>query len=88
MIKKFGRKWELLKAGANSISKYPAIKLFGKKESYEIEKQAKRAGREFEGTLTDLPDIDWEEEVDKLDLDEDLKKRVLEKLEKYLKKMK
>lgn len=77
----------LLRAGANSISKFPALKKFGSEEAKEIEKQASIAGREFVGSLTKLPSIDWEQEVWKLDLDDDLKAKVLFKLEQYLAKM-
>ena len=37
----------LLKAGANSISKFPIMKEFGKKSAKEIEKQAEKTGRKF-----------------------------------------
>jgi len=77
----------LLKAGANSISKFPALKKFGAKESQEIEKQAELAGRKFLGTLTKLPDIDWDKEVDMLDLDETLKEQIKHKLKQYLLQM-
>jgi biotin synthase-like enzyme len=74
----------LLKAGANSISKLPALKIFGKKEAFEIEKQAKQAKRNFKGTLTKLPIIDWNKEVDSFSFDEKLKKDIKKKLEIYL----
>ena len=45
----------LLDAGANSISKFPALKEFGKKSAVEIEVQAKAAGRKLTSTLTKLP---------------------------------
>lgn len=77
----------LLKAGATSISKYPALKRFGSAPSFEIERQAKLAGREFCGTLTRLPDTDWEKQVMKLDLDSEMKKRIMPKLSQYLKQM-
>jgi len=78
----------LLNSGANSISKFPATSKFGSKEAYEIERQAKLAGREFQGTLTKLPDIDWDKEVDKLtELDKDLRERIKIKLHQYIKTM-
>ncbi|MFH1505658.1 MAG: radical SAM protein [archaeon] len=77
----------LLKSGANSISKFPVMKKFGKESAKEIEKQAKKAGREFKGTLTKLPKLDWNAEVEKLDLDPALKEKIKEKLKLYLKKM-
>lgn len=66
----------LLKAGANSISKFPALKVFGSKEAEAIEKGAKEAGRIFKGTLTNLPKIDLDKETS----DE----KVKEKLRQYL----
>jgi len=77
---------ELLRAGANSISKFPILKRFGSKEAKEIEKQVEKAGFKFKGTLTKLPDINWDKEIDNLDLNYDLKKRIKEKLKLYLKK--
>ncbi|MBN2368732.1 radical SAM protein, partial [Candidatus Woesearchaeota archaeon] len=63
----------LLKAGANGITKLPAIKLFGKKPAIEIEEGARKAGRKFLGTLTKYPDVDIDEELSKLNFDDDLK---------------
>ncbi|KYK24708.1 hypothetical protein AYK26_06570 [Euryarchaeota archaeon SM23-78] len=78
----------LLRAGANSISKFPAIKYFGSKQAGEVERQARLAGRKFKGTLTKLPEVDWDKEVDKLDLNDGLKEKIEQKLRAYLKKMK
>ncbi|MDO8642746.1 MAG: radical SAM protein [Candidatus Woesearchaeota archaeon] len=77
----------LLQAGANSISKFQAIKFFGTSIAQEIEAQAHNAGREFKGTLTKLPDIDWENEVKRLSVDEALKKGIQEKLSQYLRQI-
>ncbi len=77
----------LLEAGATSISKYPALKRFGSKSAFDIENQAKLAGREFEGTLTKLPDIEWDNEVDNLDFDDELKEKIKIKLNQYIKQM-
>ena len=77
----------LLKAGANSVSKLPAIKKFGSVEMGKIEEGAESVGRKFRGTLTSLPSVDWDKEVDKLDIDECLKKSVKVKLKQYLGKM-
>ena len=75
----------LLNAGANSISKYPALKVFGQESAYEIENQARIAGRKMKGSLTKLPNIDWDKEIDKLDLLDDLKPKIKVKLDSYLK---
>lgn len=76
-----------LKAGANSISKFPALKVFGKKPAKELEAQAKKAGRKFVGTLTKMPKIDIDKEIGGLDLDDKLKEKVKAKVKEYLKNM-
>ncbi len=78
---------ELLKAGANSVSKFPALKAFGGKEAMEIERQTALAGRKFIGTLTKMPVIDWDTEVDRLSFDNSLKEQVRKKLHSYTEKM-
>ncbi len=78
----------LLKAGANSISKYPITRYFASKSAQEIEDYSKKAGRTFKGTLTKIPEnIDWDKEVDNLKLDKEMKEKVRKKLKQYLKKM-
>ena len=77
----------LLKAGANSISKFPAIREFGSPLAKEIEKQASLAGRKFQGTLTSLSDHDWDNEINSLPFDDKLKQQIRLKLEQYLKTM-
>jgi len=77
----------LLKAGANAFTKFPATKMFGTKEAHRIEKDIKEAGRELKGSITSLPDIDWNEEIEKIGLDEELEIEVKEKLKVYLKRM-
>jgi len=83
---KVGNVRELLKAGANSISKFPAIKLYGTEYAKEIEEQAKKAGFKFKGRLYGKIKIDYNE-INKLNFDEKLKDKVKIKLEKYIEKM-
>ena len=47
----------LLKAGADSITKFPSIRKFNTNYAKTIEKEAKKANRIFKGTLTKLPKI-------------------------------
>ncbi|MBW2973186.1 radical SAM protein [Candidatus Woesearchaeota archaeon] len=77
----------LFKAGANAITKFPATKLFGTEQAETIEKGAKEAGRNFKGTLTKLPNLNWNKEIDTLDLNKTLKEQLKEKLRQYLKAM-
>jgi biotin synthase-like enzyme len=77
----------LLKAGANNITKFPVLRLFGTEKAEEVEEQARIAGRKFVGTLTKLPKIDWDKEIDKLEFDKGLKDKTRKKLNDYLRKM-
>ena len=76
---------ELLEAGADSITKFPSIKLFNSRFAQQIEKEIKTAGRTFKGTLTKLPNIDWNKEVDKYNLTN--KKIIKNKIKQYIKQM-
>jgi len=78
----------LLDAGANSISKLKAIKIFGSDVAKEIEKRAESVGREFKGTLTKLPNIDWEKEVDKISVENELKMEIKKKVNEYINQIK
>jgi biotin synthase-like enzyme len=75
----------LLKAGANSISKFPAIRHFGGKEAMEIENQARLAGRVFRGTLTKTAFPSSEGLLEKVP--KEYRKQVESKLSRYLAKM-
>ena len=73
----------LLNAGADSITKFPSIKLFNSKYAKKIEKEAKKANRKFTGTLTKKPNIN----INNLKINGNLKNRIKIKLNNYLKKM-
>ena len=77
----------LLRAGANAITKFPATRLFGTDAAKVVEEKIKSAGREFTGTLTKLPDVDWDKQIDELDLDNEIKEELRKKLKSYLEKM-
>lgn len=77
----------LLKAGANAITKFSAIKLFGSKPAFEIEQGAKNAGRKFLSNLTEYPDVNIDLELSKLDFDDNLKERIKNKYLKYYKRL-
>ncbi len=50
----------------------------------EIVEQCRNAGREFKGNLTELPEVDWEEEVRKIPVGLELQERIKEKLRQYV----
>ncbi|MAG77865.1 radical SAM protein [archaeon] len=85
-LRRVGEVSKVLEAGADAITKFPATKKFGSKEAKVLEGEVKKAGREFVSSLTKLPSVDWEKEVDKLDIEN--KEGVKEKLFLYLEKMK
>ena len=45
------------------------------------------AGRELKGTLTKLPNLDWDKIVDELDLEQELRLKIKIKLGLYLKRI-
>ncbi|MBI4151638.1 radical SAM protein [Candidatus Woesearchaeota archaeon] len=77
----------LLQAGANSISKFKAIKLFGSAKARQIEQEVVKAGRTFRGSLTVLPTVDWDAKIDQLTVSQEMKEKMKKKLELYLKEM-
>jgi len=77
----------LMKAGANAFTKFPATKMFGTRQAHRIEQDIKEAGREMRGSITVLPNIDWNAEIEKIGLDKELEAEVKEKMKIYLKRM-
>lgn len=77
----------ILEAGANAVTKFSATKLFNSERAYLFEKLAEESGRNFKSLLTKLPNIDWDPEIDKLDVEDEIKQDTKELLQLYLKKM-
>ena len=78
---------DILEAGADAITKFPATKMFNSEKAKTIEKQVKAANCEFISTLTKLPNIDWNKEVEKLNLKPELEAETKTILKSYIKKM-
>ncbi len=81
------RVYLLLKSGANSISKLPILKKFGTKMAYIIEEQTRLAGRQFKGSLTKLPNLDFNE-IDGFGFDDKLTALIKKKALRYINIMK
>ena len=77
----------LMKAGANAFTKFPVTKMFGTKQAHQIEKDIKATGRELKGSITKLPKVNWNAEIEKLKLDKELEDDVKEKMRLYLERM-
>ena len=77
----------LLKAGANAFTKFPATKMFGTMEAKQIEEDIKSINRKLTGTITQLPKINWNQEIENINLNPDLEQEVKDKLTTYLKRM-
>jgi biotin synthase-like enzyme len=77
----------LLEAGANAFTKFAATKMFGTKEAVRIESDVRKAGRELTGSITEIPEVDWDAEVESLGLEKKLEKAVKKKLKLYLERM-
>jgi biotin synthase-like enzyme len=74
----------LLRAGANAITKYPVLKEFGSKSAHQFEAQARKAGRKFKGTVTQIPDFEWKKEISKLSFESRLKEDMYKKVIQYI----
>jgi biotin synthase-like enzyme len=77
----------LLKAGANAITKIPATRIFNTEKGKLIEEQVKMAGRTFTSTLTKIPNINWDAEVERLNIPHSIKQKTKVKLKEYLRMM-
>lgn len=73
----------ILRAGANALTKFPAVKRFGSPQAAEIERQAREAGRRLQGSLTVMPEADWDGQADVLPAEDNLKERIKKKLAEY-----
>ena len=78
----------ILKAGANAITKFPATKLFNSKQSKILVEKVAKADRILTSELNSLPDIDWNQEINSLNLESELVQDVKKKLDSYLTRMK
>ncbi len=78
---------KLMQAGANAFTKFPATKMFGTRQAHQIEKDIKEAGRDLRGSITVLPSVDWNAEIEKIGLDKELEADVKEKMKIYLQRM-
>lgn len=78
----------LLEAGADSITKFPAIRMFNTAYSRRIEEECRLANAPLSGTLSQMPKINVEREVDRLDLSRELSNKVRKRLGKYISRMK
>lgn len=73
----------MLNAGANAITKFPAIKLFNTEYAKNIEEEINKAGFELQGSFTKIPSININE-VDNLKFDSELKNNIKIKLNQYI----
>ena len=85
--KRYEEVGELMKAGANAFTKFSATKMFGTKQAFRIEKDIKKSGRKMFGTITKLPIVEWNKEIEALKLEKELEKNVKEKMNIYLNRM-
>ena len=73
----------MIDAGANAITKFPAIKLFNTMHAKNIEEEINKAGFELQGSFTKIPNININE-VDNLNFDSELKNKIKIKLNQYI----
>ena len=78
----------LLDAGVNDFSRFMIYKDFCSPFAHKLVEETKKANRNLKGHFVDLPELDLEAEVKKLDLDDELKTDILEKVNQYYEKLK
>jgi biotin synthase-like enzyme len=74
----------LMRAGASAITKFPATKQFGTEKAKFVDQLIKQENRDFVSNLVYLGNIDWSNEIDSLDIKEEYKVEMKEKLGAYL----
>ncbi|HLD00751.1 MAG TPA: hypothetical protein VJC39_03325 [Candidatus Nanoarchaeia archaeon] len=74
----------LMWAGANAVTKFPATKQFGTKKAHLFSDLINSRNREFISNITTYPNINWEEEIDKLPIKEEYKTEMKQKISPYL----
>ena len=74
----------LMQAGANAFTKFPATKQFATKKAKLIESLVKQQRSNFVSTLSTLPNIDWDKEIDQLPIEEKFKQNMKVKVRSYL----
>ena len=76
-----------LRAGANGFSRFKVFLDFNSTYAKELEEGCKRAGRKLEGKFTELSEVDMRKLVEELPFDEELKKKILPKVQQYFRKL-
>lgn len=77
----------LLKAGANSFSRFMVFHYFGTGLAAQLEEECQKVGRTLQGQFTTLPPVNFEAMVSSMPLDEPLKKKIVNKAEQYYRKL-
>ena len=74
----------LMQAGANAITKFPATKQFATKRAHDVVNKIATEKRVFSSNLTIMPQINWQKEIDTLQIPDEIKIQMKEKLPHYL----
>ena len=76
-----------LKAGANGFSRFMVLSDLNTKYSRELEHGCRKANRKLIGYFNELPEIDWDKEINNLPFNKELKNKIRIKLNIYLNKI-
>ncbi|PIN73678.1 radical SAM protein [Candidatus Woesearchaeota archaeon CG10_big_fil_rev_8_21_14_0_10_45_16] len=74
----------LMRAGANAITKFPATKQFGTSRAAMVTDLIQDEGRDFVSNLIDCSSVDWQNEIDSLEIEEQYKEQMRKSLPLYL----
>ncbi len=75
---------QLIEAGCDGFCKYPGLREFGSPTSKRIEEIALAHGRPLAGTLTKVPNVNWEEIVEKHGFTGAMKEEIIKKIKRYI----
>jgi biotin synthase-like enzyme len=76
-----------LKAGVNGFTRFMVLSDLNTKYSRELAEGCKKAGRNLVGYFNDLPQMDWDKEINNLPFEEELKEKIRIKLLQYVKRI-
>jgi len=76
----------VMKAGVNAFTKFPVTKQFATEKAKLLKKMVEDNNREFTSNFTEYQDLDWDAEIDSLNIEDKYKDQMKEKIGPYLKK--
>ncbi len=74
----------LMNCGVNAITKFPATKQFGTKKAHLVHELIENENRKFISNIINYEDIDWIDEIDKVDIKQEYKDEMKKTVVSYI----